>query len=124
MQYTALGDTMNLAARLEGANKQLGTSILISRDAAKFAEGVVLRTMGRIAVRGRQAPVAVFEPGVMLADVDVARMNRLYDAAMDGEKDALAELQAWAVERDFDLGLVRLIERMAAVEEGGVTKLG
>ncbi len=32
MNYTALGNTVNLAARLEGMNKQFGTSILVSED--------------------------------------------------------------------------------------------
>lgn len=124
IQYTALGDTMNLAARLEGANKQLGTSILLSREAAEFASGVVLRTMGRITVRGRSTPVAVMEPGLSIEPLDVERMNRLYEAASDGDAAALTELRAWAAARDFDLGLNRLVERLARTGEGGVTPLG
>jgi adenylate cyclase len=60
--YTVMGDEVNVAARLEGANKALGTGILVSastRDAA--GAGVVLRPCGSIEVKGRKQPVAVFE---------------------------------------------------------------
>lgn len=123
IQYTALGDTMNLAARLENANKQLGTSILLSREAAAFASGIVLRTMGRIVVRGRTTPVAVMEPGIGIEAVDVERMNNLYEAALAGDAQAREELAAWASDRKFDLGLARLVERLDDAGTDGATRL-
>jgi adenylate cyclase len=113
IQYTALGDTMNLASRLEAANKTLGTSILISREAATFSSGIVLRTMGQITVRGRSAPVMVLEPGLTLSPVDVERMNSLHERASAGDSAALDELRQWAGDRDFDVGLARLVERLS-----------
>ncbi len=123
IQYTALGDTMNLAARLENANKQLGTSILLSREAAAFASGIVLRTMGRIVVRGRTTPVAVMEPGLGIEAVDVERMNNLYEGALAGDAQAREELAAWASDRKFDLGLARLVERLDDAGTNGATRL-
>jgi adenylate cyclase len=60
--YTALGDTVNLAARLEGANKEFGTSILIS-DAVRMRAGPAIRTrpLGALKVRGRSDETPVFE---------------------------------------------------------------
>jgi adenylate cyclase len=51
MNYTALGNTVNLAARLEGLNKQVGTAILASED-------VVLRVRDQFAFRALDAVVA------------------------------------------------------------------
>jgi adenylate cyclase len=61
--YTAIGDTVNLAARLEGANKHFGTRCLVSATA--WADGgteVLGREIGRLRVVGRAEPIAVFEP--------------------------------------------------------------
>lgn len=66
--YTAIGDTVNLAARLEGANKAFGTHCLVSATAwADAADEVLGREVGRIAVVGRAEPIAVFEPLVRRA---------------------------------------------------------
>ncbi|MET1027144.1 MAG: adenylate/guanylate cyclase domain-containing protein [Dongiaceae bacterium] len=62
LNYTAIGDTVNVASRLESLNKQYGTAILIGEaTAAAAGEGVVLRRLDRVAVYGRQGGQDVFE---------------------------------------------------------------
>lgn len=60
--YTAIGDAVNLASRLEAANKETGTSILISRfvyeQIAAYAD---VRPLGAIAVRGKTQEIEVYE---------------------------------------------------------------
>ncbi|WP_395686045.1 CHASE2 domain-containing protein [Caenimonas koreensis] len=61
--YTALGDTVNLAARLEGANKAYGTGILLSSSTAELLRGRIgLRRVDKVKVKGKNVPVEVFTP--------------------------------------------------------------
>lgn len=58
--YTAMGDTVNLASRLEGANKQYGTAILASEAVVQAAAGLNWRELDTVRVVGRSQPVTVF----------------------------------------------------------------
>ena len=59
LSYTVHGDAVNLAARLEALNKELGTTILVSRATATRAAGFDLRPIGEVAVRGQSERVTV-----------------------------------------------------------------
>jgi adenylate cyclase len=60
--YTAYGDTINIAARLEAANKQLGTRICVSQSVASQIEGFRGRPIGDLRLRGRREALRAFEP--------------------------------------------------------------
>jgi class 3 adenylate cyclase len=60
--YTAYGDTINTAARLEAANKFLGTRICVSANIAAIAENFRGRPVGDLMLRGRSEPLRAYEP--------------------------------------------------------------
>jgi adenylate cyclase len=60
--YTAYGDTINVAARLEAVNKQLGTRICVSAPLINKADGFQCRPVGDLLLRGKTEALRVFEP--------------------------------------------------------------
>jgi class 3 adenylate cyclase len=60
--YTAHGDTINTAARLEAANKVLGTRMCASATVAERAENFHGRPVGDLVLRGRSEPLRAYEP--------------------------------------------------------------
>ena len=61
--YTMLGDSVNLAARLEGVNKEFGTYTMVSAETRKKAgDEFSFRELARVAVVGKKEAVTVFEP--------------------------------------------------------------
>jgi class 3 adenylate cyclase len=96
--YTAMGDVVNLASRLEGANKTYGTRILAS-DATREEAGdeITWREIDRVTVVGREGPVTLFVPLTPeegRATADYAAALAAYRAGRFGEAERLFEVLA------------------------------
>lgn len=83
MNYTAIGDAINLASRLEALNKQYGTSIIASQSIVEQArEAFEFRLLDLVAVKGKSAAIKIYE---LLGAKDEAAASRqcvdTYEAA-------------------------------------------
>jgi adenylate cyclase len=62
MNYTLMGDNVNLGARLEGTNKEYGTNIIISEYTYGLVKDkVIVRELDNIRVKGKNKPVLIYE---------------------------------------------------------------
>lgn len=119
IQYTALGDSMNTASRLESANKKLETSMIASREAVERSGLDWWRPMGLVQLRGRAKPVEIFEPAPDFPSRDMDHIRSLFDMLKtdpDAAKSALAEL---IKSHGDDKGLANLLHRLNHSEPGG-----
>lgn len=77
VDYTALGENVNLASRLEGLNKYLGTIILISgATRSGLGEQFLVRALGNFQLKGFEKPVEVFELVGAPSDAESTRLWR------------------------------------------------
>lgn len=119
IQYTALGDSMNTAARLESANKQTKTTVLISKEAAELSGLEHFRSMGRIVLRGRATPLEVVEPVPDMAEVDLIAHNAIASRAIRGDVSAITTLRENSDSKPHDAALANFVYRLGHQEEGG-----
>jgi class 3 adenylate cyclase/CHASE2 domain-containing sensor protein len=112
--YTVLGDTVNLAARLESANKYTGTLIMLNEGTAQAIgdDLVLLRPLARLQVKGKSEGVMVYEPLALIAEA--TDEHRRHAALGKAVVDAY-------VAADFDNCLAALDELEAAFGETNLT---
>src|SRR5882672_10109854 len=78
--YTAMGDAVNVASRLEGRTKHYGVGILVGEASRKLVQDVVFKEIDKIKVKGKDEAITIYEPLGLEAEV---------------EKKVLDELKLW-----------------------------
>jgi adenylate cyclase len=102
LNYTAIGDSVNVASRLEGLNKNYGTSIIISETTyANVKQAVVARLLDRVAVKGRHGGIQIYE---LLGPIE----------GLSRERVEFAELSTRAVESYLNRGFDQAVSLINA----------
>lgn len=124
IQYTALGDSMNTAARLESANKALDSSIMASREFAERSQLDWWRPMGRVVLRGRAKPIDLMEPAPHFPEADRRELMQAMILADSDREKAFALVEDVFARHPDDKALENLLHRLRNLGEGNAYVLG
>lgn len=105
LAYTVMGDAVNLGSRLEGLTKEYGVQIIVSEYTRAAVPDYVYRELDCVRVKGKEQPVAIFQPICPLGEGHVAVMEEL---ALYGVALSLYREQNWHVAQEKFAELQRL----------------
>jgi adenylate cyclase len=123
--YTAHGDVVNSAARLESANKPLGTRTCVSADTASRCQGLSFRPVGGLLLKGKAQEIEAFEP--LLEDdssrAPIDEYTGAFEMLRNGDPGALAAFQTLQNTYPEDPLPAFHVKRLSAGEFGTIIAL-
>lgn len=124
IQYTALGDSMNTAARLEAANKPLQSSVTASREFIEKSNPDWWVPMGRIVLRGRAQPVDIYQPKPGFPEEDRLKLEKAVQVLDTDYELAVALIDEVVASHPHDSALENYSSRIRNLNDGGAYVLG
>jgi adenylate cyclase len=109
--YTVMGDAVNLGSRLEGITKQYGADIIIGEGTRERISGFICREIDRVRVKGKDEPVAIFQPLGLEGQVDKTKLD---EAKLWNQALKLYRTQDW------DMAELQLINLKKASGDGAL----
>jgi adenylate cyclase len=98
--YTVMGDDVNLASRLEGITKQYGVGIVVGENTKNAVTDFIYRELDQVRVKGKDKPVAIYEPIGLTSEVD---------KALQDEIKLFHEFRRLYIKQNWDLAEVQLL---------------
>lgn len=124
IQYTALGDAMNTAARLESGSKALDSAVMASREFAEASGLDWWRPMGKVVLRGRAKPVELYEPTPDFPEADRQLLQEAIDLIASDREKAAYMIQQLAQRHGDDKPLQNLLMRIRNLGDDDAYVLG
>jgi adenylate cyclase len=119
MDYTALGDAVNTASRLEGLNKHFGTRICVSDETRATCAIIEFRPLGIITLKGKTTAHTVFEALQPPVDAEyISRYEQAYASLAQRSPAALQLFAALHEERPLDPCVAMHLDRLQSGEAG------
>ncbi len=120
--YRALGDPINTAARLESANKQLGTLICVSQATLSGCPGWPARPIGQVLLKGKSQSLQIFEPQEPQAESDQAYLAA-FALLKEQQPGALQAFTSLAEQRPKDTLVAAQLARLRRGQVGDLIVL-
>jgi len=120
LDYRALGDTINTAARLESANRHVDTRVLLSGTTVAACDDLAARPVGILLLKGKSEGIEAFEPLEGGAD-DTASIDQYqvaYACMASKAPDALETFEALAADSPDDRLVAFHLHRLRSGESG------